>query len=1132
MHSQKIFKVRREYNSWVANESMEDFALRYTPRSFRKWSTWRVGNTAYGGASFLALEAIGATLALKYGFSNAVWAIASVALICFLSGLPISYYAARYGLDMDLLTRGAGFGYMGSTITSLIYASFTFIFFALETAILATALHLLIPLPMMVLYLLCSLLILPLVARGITLLSRLQLWTQPLWLALLLLPYLVIYWKQPQLVRDFALMTGLNSGSSRFDPLMFGAAVTVAFSLVVQIGEQVDYLRFLPEQTPANRWRWWLALVVAGPGWILPGALKLLGGAFLAFLMLEQGHSAQQAVQPTQMYLSAYAEVFDSPAWVLAATVLFVVVSQVKINVTNAYAGSLAWSNFFARLTHSHPGRVVWLVFNVLIALLLITLGVFQILDQVLSLYSNLAVAWVGALVADLVVNKPLGLSPPGIEFKRAHLYDINPVGLGAMLLATAIATLAYLGLLGPGAEAFSSFIALGLAFVLSPLLAWASGGRYYLARAPAQLAAPGASVECSICEQCFEVEDMAYCPAYGTPICSLCCTLESRCHDRCKQHARAAEQASHFLSALLPQVLARRVNFRVSHYLLVFLSLCTLVGSVIGAIYWQAGSTQADVAARALLAQAFVKAGAMLLLIIAVLSWWVVLNSQAKQLAQEDSNRQNELLRAEIDAHQRTDAALQHAKEVAEAANQAKTRYVAGLSHELRTPLNSILGYSNLLLKNPQLPAGARDGLGTIQRSGQHLCELVDELLDLARIEAERLQLEAVAQHLPQLLQDVLRMVRPQAEAKGLAFHYREAGDLPQWIEADSKRLRQVLLNLLGNAVRFTVSGAIHLTVTRPDAEGELLRFEVRDSGPGIAAADQQRIFEPFEQGHERASGGEPGAGLGLTITDKLVRLMGGRISLHSRVGEGSCFAVELPLPTRPPPARRRQPRREIIGYAGPRQHLLIVDDQADQRALLRQLLEPLGFEVSEADSGEQCLELMAQAPADLLLLDIGMRPLDGWQTAERLRGGPCRQSPIIMVTANLFEDMAQRLQACGCQALVAKPLQEPELLQAIQAALGLRWVRRAPAVPADDGQALEQDWGEDWEQVPQELRQALLRLLDSGHVRGLGEALQALAQEYPATRALCLEMQAQLSRFELDALQARLRKVCHAEH
>ncbi|MCZ8254862.1 MAG: hybrid sensor histidine kinase/response regulator, partial [Polaromonas sp.] len=588
----------------------------------------------------------------------------------------------------------AGFGYLGSTITSLIYASFTFIFFALEAAIMALALQMYLDIPIAWCYVISAVVIVPLVVRGITLISRLQMWTQPLWGVLLLLPYLAVLWKNPQALFDFTGLAGRTSGSSEFDPLMFGAAATVAFSLVVQIGEQVDFLRFLPEKTQANRRRWWAAVLMAGPGWIVLGMLKMMGGAFLAFLVLQHELPAAKAMEPTQMYLAGFAYVFSNPAWVLAATVVFVVVSQLKINLTNAYAGSLAWSNFFARLTHSHPGRVVWLVFNVTIALLLMTLDVFSALEKVLGLYGNVAIAWVGALVADLVINKPLGLSPRGIEFKRAHLYDINPVGLGSMLLAATVAVVAYTGAMGPQAEAFSPFIALGMALVLSPLLAWLTKGRYYIARQPEAVGVPGQMVRCHVCENAFEAEDMAGCPAYGAPICSLCCTLESRCHDRCKTRSRAAEQAEQFLTTLLPSALSGRVNFRVGHYMVVTLSLCALLATVMGMVYTQETAFALSGDLSSLLRSAFVKVFAMLLLIVAVCSWWVVLGSESRRMAQDESNRQNQLLSREIEAHQRTDAALQTAKEVAESANQAKTRYVAGMTHELRTPLNSILGY------------------------------------------------------------------------------------------------------------------------------------------------------------------------------------------------------------------------------------------------------------------------------------------------------------------------------------------------------------------------------------------------------------------------------------------------------
>src|SRR5688500_13563607 len=200
---QRIIKVRRDYNSWVASETLEDYALRSTPRAFRKWSELRVANTAFGAASFLVLEAVGATLLVEYGFLNAFWAIVTTGLIIFLAGLPISVYAARHGVDMDLLTRGAGFGYIGSTITSLIYASFTFIFFALEAAIMAYALDLALGIPPAWGYLVCALVVIPLVTHGISAISRLQVWTQPIWLVMLVVPFVYV------LVRDPGAFAGI-----------------------------------------------------------------------------------------------------------------------------------------------------------------------------------------------------------------------------------------------------------------------------------------------------------------------------------------------------------------------------------------------------------------------------------------------------------------------------------------------------------------------------------------------------------------------------------------------------------------------------------------------------------------------------------------------------------------------------------------------------------------------------------------------------------------------------------------------------------------------------------------------------------------------------------------------------------
>src|SRR5580658_2532043 len=256
---QRIVRVRRSYNQWVANQTLEDYALRFTAKSARKWSNFRVANTAIGAISFLALEAIGGAITINYGVTNAVAAIIAVSAIIFVTGIPIAYYASTYGVDIDLLTRGAGFGYIGSTITSLIYASFTFLFFAIEAAIMSLAFEMCLGIPLFLGYVLSSLIVIPLVTHGITFISRFQFWTQPVWIVLHLIPFVYIAFADSASFGRWTNFTGLAGADGRsFNLVLFGTAATVVFSLIAQIGEQVDFLRFLPPRGTSGKRAWWI----------------------------------------------------------------------------------------------------------------------------------------------------------------------------------------------------------------------------------------------------------------------------------------------------------------------------------------------------------------------------------------------------------------------------------------------------------------------------------------------------------------------------------------------------------------------------------------------------------------------------------------------------------------------------------------------------------------------------------------------------------------------------------------------------------------------------------------------------------------------------------------------------------
>ncbi len=1117
---QRIVKSRRDYNTWVGNETLEDYALRYTPQSFRRWSEFRIANTALGAVSFLALEAIGAAITVSYGFGNALWAITVVSLLIFLTGLPISYYSAKYGVDMDLLTRGAGFGYIGSTITSLIYASFTFIFFAIEASIMAQAVEMATGLPLVWGYVLCSVVIIPLVIHGVTLIERLQAWTQPLWAVLMALPFIAIFMKEPQAVsRLMTFDAGLPQGG-QFDWILFGSAATIVFSLIAQIGEQVDFLRFLPQKHEGRQVRWWSALLLAGPGWVIMGAAKMLGGALLGFLLIEQGLPAAEAVEPTQMYLVAFSYVFSSPGWIVGATALFVLVSQLKINLTNAYAGSLAWSNFFARLTHHHPGRVVWVVFNVLIALLLMEIGVFAALKEVLTLYSMVAISWIGALVSDLVINKPLGLSPKRIEFRRAHLYDINPVGVGAMGIATLLSVAALAGLFGPVAAALAPFIALLSAMALAPLLAVVTRGRYYLAREPEALAAAG-SRQCVICENHFEPADITHCPAYAGDICSLCCSLDARCEDRCKTHAKVTDQFHAVVDTLLPSRPAAWLKTDVGHYLVMLAVFTAVLVATLGSLYALQVAQLASLTsyAQSELQWLFVKLFAVLFLLTGIGTWWLVLNAESRRQAQQESERQNRLLMAEIDAHKETDRELQLAKDKAEASNLAKSRFVTGMSHELRTPLNSILGYAQILQADRSLPANRQNAVSVIRRSGEHLLSLIDGMLDIARIEAGKMRLESGELRLREFVDQLVQMVAPQAAQKGLRFNFEESGRIPQAVHADEKRLRQILINLLANAMKFTDIGSVTLRV---NYAREIAVFEVEDTGIGIAQEDIDRIFLPFERSKSANQRKEVGTGLGLAISNMLAHIMGGELSVQSQVGKGSLFRLRIYLrevrhPVQPD-AADAQPR----GYLGPRKRLLVVDDNASQREILREMLQPMGFDIAEADSGEACLQLIDACNPDLVLMDIAMPGIDGWETCERLRERGHDELPIIVVSANVFDPTAKKGESMLCNDFIAKPFLLPDLLSKLKLHLGIEWVVTPAAQPAQRSVRV----------VPPKAALAkLISLGEIGYVKGIHAELDALAARNPLYAPFCAELRSMVERFRLPEYMKRLKEWNH-EH
>jgi CheY-like chemotaxis protein len=374
------------------------------------------------------------------------------------------------------------------------------------------------------------------------------------------------------------------------------------------------------------------------------------------------------------------------------------------------------------------------------------------------------------------------------------------------------------------------------------------------------------------------------------------------------------------------------------------------------------------------------------------------------------------------------------------------------------------------------------------------------------------------------EFLDDLVRMVEPQAAAKRLQFDLQTVGRVPEYIRADAKRLRQILLNLLANAVRFTDHGKITL---RLDLSREVARLQVIDTGIGIAEQDLERIFMPFERGSAGRRSGDSGTGLGLTITHLLTQLMGGELTVTSTPGAGSTFTVRLYLSEIAAPAQRHvSHHRPVTGYLGPRLSLLVVDDHPTQRQMLAGLLLPLGFLVREAASGAECLESVLAHQPDAVLLDITMDDMDGWETARRIRARGISALPIIMVSANAFENRADKLAEAGAQAFVDKPVIESELLVALQKHLQIEWVAELRlagwAAPASAAPA---DIPGDASTLPDGYAATLTRLAAMGHGQGLHQALDRLVQEHPASAPQAAVLRGLVERFAFTELLDQLR-------
>lgn len=455
----------------------------------------------------------------------------------------------------------------------------------------------------------------------------------------------------------------------------------------------------------------------------------------------------------------------------------------------------------------------------------------------------------------------------------------------------------------------------------------------------------------------------------------------------------------------------------------------------------------------------------------------------------------------------------LEQTKRAAEAANKAKSEFLANMTHELRTPLNAILGFTQLLSRDQNLNSQQQEQLQIVSKSGEHLLELINDVLTMSKIEAGMIEIHPSCFNLYSLISFLQDMFQLRATSKGLQLNFRISPDSPHYIETDESRLRQILINLLSNAIKFTESGRVTLEVKLGNRENFSVSnlnnnqlpiiFEVEDTGCGIGTEELEKLFKPFVQG-EAGRQLVAGTGLGLTISQYFSQLMGGNIKIASQVGKGTVVSCEIPVTTVTPEnadeflEKVRKPRAIALAPNQPQYRILIVEDKWESRHLLVKMLSPLGFEVFEAENGQAGIEMWEKIEPHLILIDMRMPVMDGYEAIKRIRSDIKGQATaIVALTASVLQAEKEIAIATGCNDFISKPFQEQVLLEKIAEHLGVRYLYDSYQQPAGKNSVQQNRTitGDDLKIMPSQWHQDL----NLAAIMGDDENILALIEQIP---------------------------------
>jgi len=546
---------------------------------------------------------------------------------------------------------------------------------------------------------------------------------------------------------------------------------------------------------------------------------------------------------------------------------------------------------------------------------------------------------------------------------------------------------------------------------------------------------------------------------------------------------------------------------------------ISAVIGGILGLVYIQATLTQWQ--NREVIQNTLLQAFFIMNIISGVATWLFVLARESAEVALEETSRQTYLLSQEVAAHKITDAKLQKAKEVAEAANSAKSRFVVSLNHEFRTPLNAVLGYSQIVERDPKTPGHQLDAIKVIRRSSEHLTDLIDGLLNVSRIEAEHFKLDNNEIWLNDFLLQFVQMFKLEASTKHIEFRYIEPVGLPLVISLDERRLGQILINLLSNALKFTSDGWVSLAVSYTKKS---LHIAVSDSGVGISEGDRDRIFEPFERASQPTGMSVEGTGLGLAITKLLVERMGGKITLESTLNRGSTFQVSLPTKVVSDPVVSPLKEPQITGYVGPVRSIIITDDDPVHCEMIVAILKPLGFTLFTARNADECLKLTKLNAPDLYLLDIAMPGMNGLLLASVLRTEFKSTSKIVMISANAKEERPEGTPKPDHDGYLIKPVEYHAFMKMLQGSLDLEWIFQSDA----DAEELNTILNIRPEIIPPtEHIDELKRLGRMGHVRGIQNKLSEIERDFPDFQPVVAELRMRIHEFRLPPFMALLEEI-----